>query len=262
MRQIILVLGLLNFAICSATEQIGDQFIFENDTFIIQSPFDNYENNELSKKISKLNYPIISSGCWRGVIYTWTISNDSLFVIGAVSGIDNKKVDLKYLFNIKTDKYFCSWFRGKINFSSKRVICQNIHWHEDSNEPQYIYDYENEFEILNGKVVYHHKFDNSKTQIGKFDNLESVYTWIQISLTDIPEIEIPLAFDMSFKNDSVGKLTDIEIYGLSDIKVQRLIKDELNKFNGLPVYFKHGQLLQNNYNSRFEIQGIINKKER
>jgi hypothetical protein len=253
MKNIIIILGLFGFTSVWATEQVDDKLIFEKDTFQIDSPLDTFNNQDLYNRILKINNNLESSGCWRGIIYTWLIDNDSLFIVRAISCISYKRVDLKDLFGVKTQRYFCSWVNSNIEFPSKKIICSNIHWKRFSDDPSYIYEFDNKLEISSGKLIRYSKQDNRKSQIGKYRDFVTIYTAIQRHLAVYPISDTMIEFEMSFDSDENGKLCNIQIADIRDTIIKNSILDALKDFDGLPVYYRYGKLIHNSYKSRFEV---------
>jgi len=100
MRKQILILLLIFISIVkvSATEQIPDLLIIENDTFYLKTfPL---ETLMLKKKIKNNpfnygKYPFVSTACYRGYVATWKVINNKLMLI-EVEKVDSthEKLDL------------------------------------------------------------------------------------------------------------------------------------------------------------------------
>ena len=86
MRKATLILSLFIISIIkvSATEQIPDLLIIENDTFYLKTfPL---EQLRLKKKIKVApfdygDYGFVSTACYRGYVATWKVIDDKLMLI-------------------------------------------------------------------------------------------------------------------------------------------------------------------------------------
>lgn len=105
-----------------ATEQSSDLLIYNSDTILIESyPLETLMESDSVLRNKIFNYSdtvsCISSGCWRGHIATWTIKNDSLFLINLISGCKDHQFKLEEVFEtglIKNKKVFAGWYTGKL----------------------------------------------------------------------------------------------------------------------------------------------------
>ncbi len=117
---IISIISLISLTV-HATEQSPDRLIFKGDTIYIETyPLEILMNSDslIHNKIFGYDTVLcISSGCWRGHIATWEISNDSLFLTNLIAGCDDYTFDLAWVFGddkVKNDKVFADWFSGDL----------------------------------------------------------------------------------------------------------------------------------------------------
>lgn len=138
-----------------ATQQIPDKLIYKGDTLDIHAfIFDRYiQEITLSEKANKEieNAKSISTALWRGLVATYEVRNDSLFLIG-VKG-ENKEVDLSLIFG-KTTDIFMHWHSGTSTTYADQVIY-------DTSFIGGFYKYETDFHFEKGILRKTEKFENA-----------------------------------------------------------------------------------------------------
>ena len=109
MKNITLLLTLILISIIkvSATEQIPDLLLIEQDTFYLKTfPLEDFiSKNKIKEAPFKYgDYSFPSTACWRGYQATWKVIDDSLYLIEIVK-VDStqEKLDIENYF--KTIKY-------------------------------------------------------------------------------------------------------------------------------------------------------------
>ena len=127
MRETTTILLILISMTVLATEQTPDNLIYRSDTIYI----DTYPLGKLLETDSIVRNLIfgyseelcISSACWRGYVATWIIENDSLFLIGLISGCEDYKFKLEDVFGtekVRNNKVHARWFTGELTVEPKR----------------------------------------------------------------------------------------------------------------------------------------------
>lgn len=120
------------------TQQDPDILLYKGDTIHI----DTFPLEELmdvdsilkNKILFHKNSKILSSGCWRKHVATWTIQNDSLFLIKVNDEVNNYSFNLANLFpeqSLENEKVFFYWFTGEIKASFGTIIGSNSSKYED-----------------------------------------------------------------------------------------------------------------------------------
>lgn len=104
-----------------ATEQSADILIDKSDTIYIETyPLETLMDTDSIIRQRIFGYSdefCISSGCWRGHIATWSIENDSLFLVDLISGCEDYRFKLKEVFHedkVINNKVFADWFTGDL----------------------------------------------------------------------------------------------------------------------------------------------------
>jgi hypothetical protein len=154
MKNLFIIVFLLNVINLYSTEQINDFIIYNNEICRLQvsweypSPLEMYEEN-----IYKFN--AYSSANYRGFVATWRIDNEILYLDKVEDG-NRQEIQLNNIFNnnlVINNSIFAQWFSGflMIKSSPERV------WHESpySEEHFYVIVYKNIviIEIRNGIVI-------------------------------------------------------------------------------------------------------------
>jgi hypothetical protein len=255
-KYLIIILLVVQSIIIKATEQYKDYLIVNNDIFEIDSPIDNISDSIFTKfwynKLTKQN--CINSACWRGAICTWTIRNDSLFLIRMKSCCDNNDMDLSVL-KPNQKQIFANWITGTIDYSSGKKICSNIFYDliiYGNSYDEFIYEYENNIVVSNGiiKII---RYDNRLTKCGRYKDEIEIKSEIESKLNFYTQTENDIEFSMFYNIDQEGHLTNMEIFGVKDSIVIKALISSLKKVDGLPVYYKKGKLKNDRFEGDFRI---------
>ena len=237
------------------TNQYKDLLIINKDTFSIDSPIDNKETdssfvdnwyNKIAKSIC------FHTACWRGAIFIWELKNDSVYLTKLLSCCDKKEIDLSII-----DKahgcIFANWINGSYDYLSGNKICLDIFHKLFSDDSNYIFEYDNLITIKKGKVVKQEIFDNRKTIIGKFDSESIIFDKVSQILIDNLKIGQKIDFDLTFKSDDNGRMTDIEFDGIGDSLLINDLTIALKNFEGLPIYYRFGKKINHQFEKYFKI---------
>ena len=104
---------------------------------------------------------------------------------------------------------------SSISFSSGDVICSDPSFVEIySHKSPYIHEFDNNLKIKNGIIEIHEKFDNRKTQLGKFENQQEIRSELISRLTSSIESQRSFCFDLEFESDENGEIGIIQTSGI------------------------------------------------
>ncbi|QNR25115.1 hypothetical protein [Croceimicrobium hydrocarbonivorans] len=145
-RSKVLILLLIGFMVSNAygTIQTSEYLVIGTDTIMIEEyPLNIKINQDTTlltrgqKKNADGSFSMcISSGCWRGYIGTWTLINDSLFLINLVPPCELKRNEenplaIEKLFknSITSIGVFASWVNDTLNTRCIMLPCDKVAFH-------------------------------------------------------------------------------------------------------------------------------------
>lgn len=221
----------------SATEQVSDLLIYENDTFLIDYyPLENlissdpFEPDTITPKLFDSTHFCQITNCVRGYRATWEIIDNELYLIEIKSGcyFQNKtKSDLNNVFgkssrNGKVKAYWCS----------NSFLARNINAIEipTAIPRKYFFKNEYEFQIEKGVLKDFITYDNSDFKTSKYisdSNALSEYLMNSIdwSVIDTENKDLWIFFDVNENGviDSVESVGDDDNSNLKE--VERVLKE-------------------------------------
>jgi len=170
------ILPLLLIGKAYGTNQRHDKIIIKNDTLKIFN-FENHIrfNKNITKKINEINKGYYSTGCWRGYIATWEISDNKLYLVNIINYKDS--TDLKKLVELTYGKKFVN---GKLEVNNvntefycgvKPVYCGSI---LPMSEKEY------KITIKNGEVVEKQLIEYNNCDYKPYDELLLTHIYNQI----------------------------------------------------------------------------------
>jgi len=175
-HNIFLILLLLLVGNIYGTEQFPDKIIIKNDTLKIYN-FENHIrfNKKLTEKINEINKGWESTGCWRGYIATWEISENKLYLLNIINHKDS--TNLKQLVEQTYGKKFIN---GKLEVNNvnedfycglRPVYCGSL---TPMSEKEY------KIKIKNGFVVEEQLIEYNTCDYKPYDELLLTHIYNQI----------------------------------------------------------------------------------
>jgi hypothetical protein len=163
-RHILFGLWLIGSA-CSAfaTPQAPDYLVVKGDTFRLHS----YPLEALPAKATYVGamMPFSHTGCWRGYICYWQLSDQKLYLTGIISYSFDRKdtVSLATVFGdqYKDGKVAADWFTGELVCAHGKLI----RYFGD----QSIYSFETVYQCNQGRITGEETFDNRQTTISRYE---------------------------------------------------------------------------------------------
>jgi|GEM_PF-967598 len=245
MRDIATILIILFYVTVFATEQTPDVLIYKSDTIYIETyPFEILMDSDSSirQRIFRGGDDFcISSGCWRGHVATWTVENDSLFLIDLIDGCEEYKFKLAEVFQcdkVINNKVFADWFTGELlEYESWFILIDD----DDSIKEPERYS----CKIVNGKSTKLTKnksdcdsasthaqkdFEDSKYSFHSLEYLpvENTYTYV---LNEYYKIKWYFTDSLDYYGcyDSVMKTNLKAKYGLDFLDKAKILSDSLEQ---------------------------------
>ena len=248
-----LIFSFLSVYRVSATPQIPERLVIDGETFIMQAwPLYKYPVIFTHDMLFD-EYSCVSTGCYRGYVATWSIENDSLFLIKIgndccadehklamkEAGLDGADLSLLFPEKYRNGKVFAEWVtQDLLAISDKYGLCLDYF-------EIYSYDKEIEYIIKNGIVQEIRNYDNSNSKKSSFNKtfIDDVYN--RIDWEQIPELnDKKIRISMTFSANEDGFVDSVRIYRSDnddDLYKQATLNAILN-MGGFGVYYKKGEV--------------------
>jgi|GEM_PF-1163341 len=278
LKILIATLIFLNSISLYGTIQTSEKLIIGIDTFKIdQFPFEPFLErdrtilpNTEKKNEDGTSEICISSGCWRGYIGTWSIINDSLFLVSLIppcgmENFDKNPFDLEKVFNDKVtpNGVFAYWVNDILNTKCIMLPCDEPRESFvisngklvtlSSNDYIYLeYTYPNGFPT-NCVLTYH---DNENKFYNKFNWL--IPSEFHLERTDYLRIQAHLLnynFEKGYNNigtNTLRPLVTLEVYRNDNLVKSEMIDHFYKFFMDLKQLFNRHNINNKGLNAWFE----------
>jgi hypothetical protein len=182
MNRLYIFIAVLIFSLSAfATNQIGDNLIWDNDTLtLLSDPLKFREDrdslrSQIFREIEKQTMAVFpnkdindlwlsTSACWRSYQAEWIVQNDSIFLNNIYHCFfDEVKINLNNIFtdSKKNEKIFASWITGELYLPQGECIPKNncfFGWDWDFRN--YMREYETVLYVENGLLKNYKTFQN------------------------------------------------------------------------------------------------------
>jgi hypothetical protein len=227
-----------------ATAQFPELLIVEKDTIkMYTNPLEAYFERKGERSIGNIEMVSSCTALWRGYVATWKLTNDSLFLVGIkISGHSKTASAIGITEEFKSSSVFANWV-------SLSVICpygnliQYMHQGYSS-----IYEYEKEFEFINGLLKSAKVYNNSASKLSAFtENTDTLWQFIyqnmDWAMIEEQKVDRKSKIVLQIQPDATGKIKDVQVIRGANMLIDNEVKRVIRLIPHWTVYYRRGEFL-------------------